>query len=428
MTRIKKVLKWIGIGVGIAIAIVLILNAWFVGSTGARLEGKFAALRAAGEPLQLADLAREPIPPEKNAAVFLNRAADELASMDKELAAWFPKRVYPTEPLTTAEQEKMEKLFAAYSRVFPLIEQAAACPDYDPQLDYTQSPNSLVDLEMERVQKYRVLYRVLRAHSAWLVSKGGRDEAIATTILMLRLSRHMEREPLIVGYFVTVACKGVVMDAVNQALQAGSVSAASRRALDAELALHDNMDGYCRALISERAFALSSMRELPGYNFWLTRGFANDATLHLLELLEQHLANASRPFAEVVDKKDATASTPKPGGISFRAVVELLKPSLNKVREPAERVRAATRALRVLNALQASDMPEDALVKLTELGLPKEVTHDPFNGQPLRAKRLAEGWIVYSVGPNLVDDGGELDGRSDVGFGPLIPKNETIKP
>jgi hypothetical protein len=33
---------------------------------------------------------------------------------------------------------------------------------------------------------------------------------------------------------------------------------------------------------------------------------------------------------------------------------------------------------------------------------------DPFDGQPLRSRRLGDGFVVYSVGPDLADDGGQI--------------------
>ena len=67
------------------------LNAYYVWSTGTRLERRLARSAQAGEPVQLADLARAPIPPEKNADVFLRRAADDLDAIQKELLALYPK-------------------------------------------------------------------------------------------------------------------------------------------------------------------------------------------------------------------------------------------------------------------------------------------------------------------------------------------------
>jgi hypothetical protein len=62
--------------------------------------------------------------------------------------------------------------------------------------------------------------------------------------------------------------------------------------------------------------------------------------------------------------------------------------------------------------------------ELADLGpdLLKEVPADPYDGRPLRYRRLPDGVIVYAVGPDGKDDGGRLDaasaGRegSDVGF------------
>ena len=86
-----------------------------------------------------------------------------------------------------------------------------------------------------------------------------------------------------------------------------------------------------------------------------------------------------------------------------------------------------SRSLRVLNAIQTRvPAGSDRVPELTELGLPVEATIDPFNGKPLHVKRLPEGWMVYSVGNNLVDDGGIPDGKSDVGAGP-IGREETPK-
>ena len=81
-----------------------------------------------------------------------------------------------------------------------------------------------------------------------------------------------------------------------------------------------------------------------------------------------------------------------------------------------------SRSLRVLNALQTRvSAGSDLVPKLTDLGLPEEATIDPFNGEPLHVRKLPEGWMVYSVGSNLVDDGGIVDGKTDIGAGPIGP-------
>ena len=74
MTRFKKILKWTAIIAGASIAALLIADAVFIWRTGSRLEDRLDALRRAGEPLQIADLGRKPVPPEQDADEFLRRA------------------------------------------------------------------------------------------------------------------------------------------------------------------------------------------------------------------------------------------------------------------------------------------------------------------------------------------------------------------
>jgi hypothetical protein len=420
MKRLRRILKWIGITAGAAIAILLMLSAYFVWSTGTQLEHRLATLRQAGDPIQLADLAHKPIPPEQNADVFLRRAADDLDAIQKELLAIYPKQGYPPETVAPTDQERVEKIFAAYPKVMPLLEQAADCPDNDPQLDCSLPTTRFLESLIKRPETHRLLNRVMLTRAALLLSKGRLDDALSTHLLTLRLTRQWRREPLMIGYLVTVACELGAMQGVNRVLQAGSVSSSARQALDAELVLHDTMNGYNWALRSERAFSLSTFREYGVTTFWLTRAFGNDAMLRLLDLYDQYLEKGSQPYAKVVSERSAATRPSTSLRNPLRNLVTLLEPSLAAIRDPAERTRALSRSLRVLNAIQVRvPSGSDQVPKLTDLGLPEPATIDPYNGEPLHVKKRPEGWMVYSVGSNLVDDGGILDFKNDLGAGPI---------
>jgi hypothetical protein len=58
--------------------------------------------------------------------------------------------------------------------------------------------------------------------------------------------------------------------------------------------------------------------------------------------------------------------------------------------------------------------------KISDLG-PAEVPSDPFDGQPLRYKKLAKGYVVYSIGEDEVDNGGTQ------GFGPGTDITFTVE-
>lgn len=96
----------------------------------------------------------------------------------------------------------------------------------------------------------------------------------------------------------------------------------------------------------------------------------------------------------------------------------MMIPAVVKVREADFRARCMVRCLRVLNALTEKKVIE-VPAKLTDLGLPATAVTDPFTEKPLIAKRVAGQWVVYGLGMNLKDDGGQFDQLADVGLGPV---------
>ncbi len=310
MTRLKRILKWAGIVAVAAIAILLVLNVFFVRSTGNRLADRLAALRQAGDPVAISDLAHPPIPPEKNADALLGRAADDVDAIRKKLEEWYPRTGYPTGTLTPAEQERLEKLFADHPRLMPLLEQAADAPDSAPQLDTTLSPGRFLTSYMDVVGRHRVLYRDLQARSALLLAKGRPDDAAAVQLLALRLARHWRREPTMISFLVTATIEYAAIEELGRVLEAGPVSPATRKAIDAEVALHDTIEGYTRALRTERAVSLELLRQQLGPGSWLTRGFIDRAMVGVLDLFDRYLRYAEWPYPRAAAERKSARRRP----------------------------------------------------------------------------------------------------------------------
>ena len=80
---------------------------------------------------------------------------------------------------------------------------------------------------------------------------------------------------------------------------------------------------------------------------------------------------------------------------------------------------ALSRALRVGIALRqfAEENGREAN-GWEELDLPEKATIDPYSGGPLKLKPTDDGWVIYSVMQNGVDDGGDFRGHKDYGIAP----------
>lgn len=413
--RILKFLKWAAIALGLSLAAFFLWSAWYTGVTGRRLEARLDALRQAGDPASLADLAARPIPPESNADVVLEDVAPEVEAVQKGLMTIFPQTGHPDGPLDDDARRKLEDLFRDHPRVIPRLIEAADRPDYAHAFDVSIPTTEFLSKAMEAIQQHRTASRVLSAWSALLTAQGERDEAIAASIAGLKLSAHWARDPLLIGYLVSVATTRVAMIDAEKAIQAGPVSADSRRRLDAELARHDDLEGFRRALRTERAFSLTVCREMAGQMlFWLRGWLLNDALSMFIDFYDEQLRRSETPFLQLDALGPPTAT--RAYWHPMRPLADLLESSFLPARKAAETQRAAVRVLRVLIALRS--LPADAPPPddLTALGLRVEATIDPYTEKPLIVRKGPDGWLVYSVGPDLVDDGGTFEKVRDIGF------------
>jgi hypothetical protein len=55
---------------------------------------------------------------------------------------------------------------------------------------------------------------------------------------------------------------------------------------------------------------------------------------------------------------------------------------------------------------------------LEDLSLPNEATIDPFTGTPLILRKSPDGWVIYTVMENGIDDGGKFKDLKDYGLAP----------
>lgn len=422
--RMLKFLKWTAIVLGLFLVALFSWNAWYTGLTGRRLEARLNAIRQAGDPISLADLAAKSIPPETNADVILEDVAAEVEAVQKGLMAIFPKTGRPDGPPTAEAQSRVEALFRDHPRVIPRLLEAAGRTDYQHDYDVSLPTTEFMTQALGTIHQKRSANRTLAAWSTLLTARGRCDESIATSIAGLKLSRLWNRDPLLVGYLVAVATARISMVEADRALRIGPVSDESRRALDAELARLDDLEGYRHALRTERAYSLTTCRELSRQIIWPRGWLLNNLMLMFADFYDEQLQRSEIPFAKLAPLGPPTST--RAYWHPLKMLVDLLDPALHGARKAADTQRAAVRVLRVLIALRALPVDAPAPTDLASLGLPAEATIDPFTERPLIVKKRPDGWLVYSVGPDLKDDGATFIEAKDIGFGPVA--KETPPP
>jgi hypothetical protein len=384
---------------------------------------KIEALRAAGQPLSLADLARPPIPPEQNAATYLCRADKDIQAIYTEVDAAYTASYKSDQDAadalrpTPAYLESIRAALEAHPQAIVMIDEASRCPDYQPPLDFHSETIPFLETLLEQNPNCRAVFRVCQYRMLVQLSEDHREEAFETCLAMFRLTRLFDHNPMFIGQLVGLVIRGMVVEDTSFLLQTGPLPASAYATLEQELARHDILEGYHNAIRSERAYGLQTFAEwnsgvmAPTARLmpWLKNEQCNYIDVMDMCLREQNLSNPewnSEMEAAIAERNDGVFT-------------QLLLPTLQQAHLAMLRTQAQLRSLRVLNALLAREQAGGTgEPRLTELGLPADVVTDPFNRQPLQIKKLPAGWLVYSVGANLKDDGGDLTENLDIGVGP----------
>jgi hypothetical protein len=426
MRRFWRVLKFTGLGVLTIVSIGLI---WFGTANwraSARLEASLAELRNANVPMSLAALKRAPPLPDNNAATYLRRAASQLEAIESAVSPAIDalseaeqRRYLDTGHTTDSLQQTMQRAFAEHVEAVPLLFQAAAAPDYDPQINYDQDQQVFLDEYGSASQEVRQPIRVLDYYVMMLLNEGKQAAALDTCVAMFKLCRHFDSRPLLIGYLVNLAVRQVTTHATDLALRAGPLPRDAHAKLETELGKHDLDAILQRAIETERAYGIQAFDKLPdnGSEYLSTPMGKNDLADYI-ELLDGTEQQIGAPYAIGVEWVRGQRLGPMAQGMI---------PAVQASLEAGTRTRAQLNCLRMLNTL-VERFPTEPVKgpAIADLGLPAAVWEDPYTGKQLRFRFEPGGWLVYSVGANQRDDGGKVKsfvdgGFEDVGLQPIAP-------
>lgn len=393
-----------------------------------------------GVPMSLGELLPEPMPRQDNAAPVLSRA---FALMEEGKTSLSGRYTLVSElvryhddaetgagnghSLLLLSPASVQGLLRAVNgkslaAVFSLLEDAAEKPgcrfDADPDRAAVGGVPHLVDLR----NSVRLL--LLRA---WLRARSGAaDGALRDVRRCLLLTPHLRHDPLLVSQLVRASCdrlavrrlNGIVnmvaLDDLEEETLAGVIAAAG-------LALDERNEGLVRALDGERIIygawfgkqLLAGWRELMGEEDaeelpWILRLYPQyigrpllkrDLRCYMLTMVD-YRELARRPFPDLVALPD-DQTAPRCG-----VLTRLISPSVRGCCRTVALRQTALELARVGLALCLHRKQQDAYpASLAELASLSPAPSDPF-GAGFLYRRRDDGFVVYSVGPDLKDDGG----------------------
>jgi hypothetical protein len=287
-------------------------------------------------------------------------------------------------------------------------------------------------------QKAREVARLLAYDVRQLAQVGDVKAAVRSCRAGLNAARALGDEPILISQLMRITGTTLACQSIERTLALGEPDPRDLEELQQLLQLEDQTNLQLPVLRGERA-ALHQVctiletgevnaewffrdiglpsTPLDRYLPWKTRYDILCEHPLFLSLLTERIAAAHKPLHEqVVADRDFKARVDALR-LSRSTRLAAIPYSVMNFGEAHHRFHALLRCQVALVAAERFPCSEGKWPERLEQLRPRflsEVPLDPFDGEPLRYKRLADGVIAYSVGPDGADNGGNLD-RQAVG-------------
>jgi len=389
---------------------------------------RMLAIKASGYPSSLAELGAsyQSIPPERNAALICGRAfalpcfpgeTNDTANLSQR--EWLPRDGAPLKPADLAELEKLLELAA------PALELLRSVPP-DPQARYPLDFSAGFGMLLPHLPCFKRAMRLFEAEMLRQSARGRTAEAIAAVLGAERVRATLEQEPIFISKLVTLAGAEILVRDIQYLANAHRLTVDELKALRSVTRSSRLEESLAQGLAAERVFGIAVFEDPSQLGFVGGGGAQPNAlgrsvleTLKLggvfsrdrayyLDQMSNYIHAAEQPFPLRWQLGKATSDNLAPK--KYYIISRMLMPSLGRAftrhAEGVARLRGAQAALAVeAFRRENSESPPASLQTLAPKYLPS-VPADPFDGNPLRYRAWADGFVVYSLGSDQVDNGG----------------------
>lgn len=415
MTRFKGILKKIPLAL-IALALVLLaayslLNYYW----GRQIKTRLAALKAAGQPISLADLHRQSVPERDNAAQIYERACKALSdpAAARDIYALDGALHPPSGTPSPADWAKAKSVLARFNNILLLIEGAQSKPacQFPPSPVLRESSKgsaeryAAMSLERYKVQAgLRDATRLLCARAILCAREGKTEDMVRYIKSAFKMSDTTDENATIVDYLVGAAVIDITLTHMRQALSYCQPSEPQLRQLDDVLSRLNERKLYEHGIECERAHFLNWESGKAGPQYPLGGG----DTLAYLDFISRNLESGPMNYSAALSKRlvGPSAADTIPFYAIITRIIATVTARAADVRYKCEAQIACGRTFLALRAYKAHFGEYPRTLRVLKSGIGWELPKDPFTGKDLVYKRTDRGFVLYSVAYDLKDNGG----------------------
>lgn len=382
------------------------------------------------------------VPDEQNAAIEYIKAINLYVEPPRELRDVYQ---YVMRNVWIDEADKLLPWLQQNAPAIAAVREGAKKKDYNfPVLG--KAGMSISSILLPHLQYMRNLGRLLVIRGKRLEHQKKYREALDTYLVAAKMGCHLSKGPILISGLVGIAVDAIAAKHIETCVLRNRLDSATlvylRERLDLVGIAGEN---YSLAMSGERMFGMAVVddffdrrlnlsdfgRESPG----VLNAFppVSGRWLGLRAIMKSDFRRYWNAFDKWNALPDHVALGPENRLADAEIIQELPPWSLAKLLLPAiSRTRLSFVRAKAIKAVLTAEVALEIYrnekhsypEKLAQLkGILDEIPIDPFTNEPLKYRPTKDGYVVYSVAYNLVDDGGEGDlasqGKDVVGRYPL---------
>jgi hypothetical protein len=323
---------------------------------------------------------------------------------------------------------------------FEAVRQGSRCVDYWSKYtsDETElARRGLVADTMEVLPSYKSLARAMRWQIQYEAYNGDIDTALSDSVALMKFGGHLQGHGLLIEQLVGIAMEALANGTFFMLLERVDVPADVLKRAQEELDKQFGRQEPVFSMESEKVFWYDAIQRTftddgQGSGRMLVRGLPYVASDDWKENLwryvsfsypdrQEIVANIDKyfeRFAEILPetpydlRNEAIDQQERNEGVQIPIMLKINTPAYRRVSQIAWRMKTGREALLAVLAIMRYEKEKGqcpaSLDELVEAGYLKKLSMDPFSDGPLIYRRTDGGFLLYSFGINLTDDGGKL--------------------
>ncbi|HCO95659.1 MAG TPA: hypothetical protein DIU00_17220 [Phycisphaerales bacterium] len=395
-------------------------------SLKSRLRARIDAIAAAGYPVTCAELDKWYSIPEnaENAAYTIIDAISYYKLWDKDKSESLPvvgpaKLPARTEPMNEEMKALLTQYIADNNETLELLHEGAA-------IEHSRYPIDLsagFETKLPPLSEIRRAVFLLKLEAILHAENGDGESAVRSAKSSFGIARSLAKEPIVVSQLVRVACQSLAATTIEYCIN--RIELKDEQLVELIECVHnaERISDISCAFVGERCNGISFFKAPGSVNpdifngipvrpileLYKTLGLVDSDAIIYLDLMEEYIKSGQLPLhkrhraAKTIEAKRKSTS-------QAHILLHIIVPAFSTITTIEIRKFASLRTARTALSIEryrlaAGKLP-DALTDLVPAYL-DAVPTDPFDGNELRYKKLEPGFVVYSIGEDMSDDGGK---------------------